>query len=65
MRHIFVPGDIGGVAYVDRSIYSPVDLVQTNVMSTYQLLESVRGYWVAFHSYEKTAFSFFFPSNTC
>jgi len=32
-------------SHVDRSIHSPIDFMQTNVLGTYHLLESVRGYW--------------------
>ena len=65
-RHIFVQGDIGDRAlverllaehkpravvnfaaesHVDRSIHGPGDFVQTNSVGTFNLLESVRGYW--------------------
>ena len=65
-RHIFVQGDIGDRAlverllaehkpravvnfaaesHVDRSIHGPGDFVQTNIVGTFNLLESVRGYW--------------------
>lgn len=32
-------------SHVDRSIHGPEDFIQTNVVGTYHLLESVRGYW--------------------
>ena len=32
-------------SHVDRSIHGPEDFVQTNVVGTFRLLESVRGYW--------------------
>ena len=32
-------------SHVDRSIHGPADFIQTNVVGTFQLLESVRGYW--------------------
>ncbi len=65
-RHVFVQGDIGDRAlvekllaehqpravvnfaaesHVDRSIHGPGDFVQTNIVGTFNLLESVRGYW--------------------
>ncbi|MGJ7511776.1 dTDP-glucose 4,6-dehydratase [Variovorax sp. GT1P44] len=77
--HIFVQGDIGDSAlldrllaehrpravvnfaaesHVDRSIHGPEDFVQTNVLGTFRLLESVRGYWSALPTEEKDAFRF-------
>ena len=32
-------------SHVDRSIHGPEDFIQTNVVSTFHLLESVRAYW--------------------
>ena len=32
-------------SHVDRSIHGPGDFVQTNIVGTFNLLESVRGYW--------------------
>jgi dTDP-glucose 4,6-dehydratase len=32
-------------SHVDRSIHSPIDFMQTNVMGTYHLLEAVRHFW--------------------
>lgn len=78
-RHVFVRGDIGDSAlvdrllaehrpravvnfaaesHVDRSIHGPEDFVQTNVLGTFRLLESVRGYWTALPAQEKAAFRF-------
>lgn len=77
--HVFVQGDIGDSAlvdkllaehkpravvnfaaesHVDRSIHGPEDFVQTNVLGTFRLLESVRGYWNALPADEKAAFRF-------
>lgn len=77
--HIFVQGDIGDSAlldrllaehqpravvnfaaesHVDRSIHGPEDFVQTNVLGTFRLLESVRGYWSALPAERKSAFRF-------
>ena len=77
--HIFVQGDIGDVAlverllaehkpravvnfaaesHVDRSIHGPGDFIETNIMGTFRLLESVRGYWSALPDADKTAFRF-------
>lgn len=76
-KHIFVHGDIGDSAlvdrllaehqpravlnfaaesHVDRSIHGPEDFVQTNVLGTFRLLESVRGYWGALPAEQKAAF---------
>jgi dTDP-glucose 4,6-dehydratase len=78
-RHIFVQGDIGDSAlvdrllaehqpravlnfaaesHVDRSIHGPEDFVQTNVLGTFRLLESVRGYWGALPAEQKMGFRF-------
>ncbi|MFL9666854.1 dTDP-glucose 4,6-dehydratase [Variovorax sp. AB1(2024)] len=78
-RHIFVQGDIGDSAlvdrllaehkpravvnfaaesHVDRSIHGPEDFVQTNVLGSFRLLESVRGYWSALPAEQKSAFRF-------
>ncbi|MDP9895818.1 dTDP-glucose 4,6-dehydratase [Variovorax boronicumulans] len=78
-RHIFVQGDIGDSAlldrllaehkpravvnfaaesHVDRSIHGPEDFVQTNVLGTFRLLESVRGFWNALPADQKAAFRF-------
>lgn len=77
--HIFVQGDIGDSAlvdrllaehkpravvnfaaesHVDRSIHGPEDFVQTNVLGTFRLLESVRGFWSALPADQKSAFRF-------
>ena len=34
-------------SHVDRSIHGPADFIQTNVVGTFNLLESVREYWEA------------------
>ena len=78
-RHIFVQGDIGDRAlvdkllaehrpravinfaaesHVDRSIHGPGDFIETNIVGTYNLLESVRGYWSALPEGDKSAFRF-------
>jgi len=78
-QHIFVQGDIGDSAlvdrllaehkpravvnfaaesHVDRSIHGPEDFVQTNVLGTFRLLESVRGHWSALPADQKAAFRF-------
>jgi dTDP-glucose 4,6-dehydratase len=45
-------------SHVDRSIHGPEDFVQTNVVGTFRLLESVRGYWNALAPENKAAFRF-------
>ena len=78
-RHIFVHGDIGDRAlvdrllaehqpravvnfaaesHVDRSIHGPEDFIQTNVVGTFHLLESVRAYWGQLEGEAKSSFRF-------
>ena len=78
-RHVFVQGDIGDRAlvdklladhqpravlnfaaesHVDRSIHGPGDFIQTNVVGTFNLLESVRAYWFALPAAQQVAFRF-------
>jgi len=45
-------------SHVDRSIHGPSDFIQTNIVGTFNLLESVREYWVALPDAEKAAFRF-------
>ena len=45
-------------SHVDRSIHGPMDFIQTNVVGTFQLLESVRAYWAALAAEQQTAFRF-------
>ena len=45
-------------SHVDRSIMGPGDFIQTNVVGTFNLLESVRGYWTSLSDLDKTAFRF-------
>jgi dTDP-glucose 4,6-dehydratase len=78
-RHIFVQGDLGDRAlmdrllakyhpravlnfaaesHVDRSILGPGDFIQTNIVGTFHLLESVRAYWSSLPEMKKNAFRF-------
>ena len=78
-RHVFVQGDIGDRAlverllaehqpravvnfaaesHVDRSIHGPGDFIETNIVGTFRLLESVRGYWSTLPEQAKSAFRF-------
>ena len=45
-------------SHVDRSIHGPMDFIQTNVVGTFQLLESVRAYWAGLDAQAKQAFRF-------
>jgi dTDP-glucose 4,6-dehydratase len=45
-------------SHVDRSIHGPGDFIQTNIVGTFSLLESVRGYWSALPQTPKAAFRF-------
>ncbi len=45
-------------SHVDRSIHGPEDFIQTNVVGTFHLLESVRGYWNTLDSQHRNAFRF-------
>ncbi|MGZ7265316.1 GDP-mannose 4,6-dehydratase, partial [Streptococcus pyogenes] len=43
-------------SHVDRSIHGAEDFIQTNIVGTFRLLESVRGYWSGLGDSEKAAF---------
>jgi dTDP-glucose 4,6-dehydratase len=45
-------------SHVDRSISGPEDFIQTNIVGTFRLLESVRAYWENLPSQEKSEFRF-------
>ena len=45
-------------SHVDRSIHGPMDFIQTNVVGTFQLLESVRAYWAGLDDQARLAFRF-------
>jgi dTDP-glucose 4,6-dehydratase len=45
-------------SHVDRSIHSPRDFIQTNVMDTFNLLEAVRSYWLDLMADQQGAFRF-------
>ena len=78
-RHIFVRGDIGDSAllnkilaehqpravvnfaaesHVDRSIHAPGEFIQTNIVGTFNLLESVRAYFGRLDEESKKTFRF-------
>jgi dTDP-glucose 4,6-dehydratase len=45
-------------SHVDRSIHGPGDFIETNVVGTFNLLESVRAYWQDLPAVDKEAFRF-------
>jgi dTDP-glucose 4,6-dehydratase len=45
-------------SHVDRSIHGPGDFIQTNIVSTFHLLEAVRAYWSTLDAAEKSSFRF-------
>jgi dTDP-glucose 4,6-dehydratase len=45
-------------SHVDRSIHGPGDFIETNIVGTYHLLESVRNYWNDLDEASKKAFRF-------
>ncbi|MDD2833537.1 MAG: dTDP-glucose 4,6-dehydratase [Methylotenera sp.] len=45
-------------SHVDRSIHGPEDFIQTNVVGTFHLLESVRAYWSTLNTADKAEFRF-------
>jgi dTDP-glucose 4,6-dehydratase len=45
-------------SHVDRSIHGPEDFIQTNVVGTFHLLESVRAYWGDLNGETKENFRF-------
>jgi dTDP-glucose 4,6-dehydratase len=45
-------------SHVDRSIHGPDDFIQTNIVGTFRLLETVRAYWQHLPAAEQAAFRF-------
>ena len=45
-------------SHVDRSIHGPEDFIQTNVVGTMRLLQSVRAYWQGLPENERSSFRF-------
>lgn len=45
-------------SHVDRSIEGPEEFIQTNVVGTFRLLETVRDYWATLNGIERDAFRF-------
>lgn len=47
--------DFATESHVDRSIHGAEDFIQTNMVSTFHLLEDARGHWLNLSDGEKTA----------
>ena len=45
-------------SHVDRSIHGPGEFIETNIVGTFRLLESVRGYWADLPADSQAAFRF-------
>lgn len=45
-------------SHVDRSIDSPNDFIQTNIVGTYNMLEAAREYWLGLADKKKSSFRF-------
>lgn len=45
-------------SHVDRSIHGPEAFMQTNIIGTFRLLESAKGYWKTLNDTEKNTFRF-------
>lgn len=45
-------------SHVDRSIHGPAEFIQTNVLGTFHLLESVRAHWASLSLHDKRSFRF-------
>ena len=43
-------------SHVDRSIHGPAEFIQTNIVGTFNLLESLRAYWGGLAGADKTGF---------
>ena len=44
-------------SHVDRSIHGPEDFIQTNIVGTFRLLETVRAYWGGLPEVKKSRLS--------
>lgn len=45
-------------SHVDRSIHGPEDFIQTNILGTFRMLETVRGYWAGLSKSRQAEFRF-------
>ncbi len=50
--------NLAAESHVDRSIHGPGEFIQTNVVGTFRLLESVRAYWNGLDADAKASFRF-------
>ncbi len=50
--------NLAAESHVDRSIYGPEDFIQTNILGTFRLLETVRAYWKELEATAKQDFRF-------
>lgn len=50
--------NLAAESHVDRSIFGPEDFIQTNILSTFRLLETVRAYWNELESAARQNFRF-------
>ncbi len=57
-HHPYAIINFAAESHVDRSIYDPHDFVQTNIVGTFNLLESVREYYQSLDAYQKIQFRF-------
>ena len=57
-HHIRAVVNFAAESHVDRSIHGPGEFIQTNVVGTFHLLESVRAYWTNLVERQKTNFRF-------
>ncbi|MCH9638659.1 MAG: dTDP-glucose 4,6-dehydratase [Betaproteobacteria bacterium] len=50
--------NLAAESHVDRSIHGPEDFIQTNILGTFRLLETVRAYWNDLDEMRKKTFRF-------
>ncbi len=50
--------NLAAESHVDRSIHGPEDFIQTNILGTFRLLETVRAYWNELSIQAKNEFRF-------
>ncbi|QKH35945.1 dTDP-glucose 4,6-dehydratase [Achromobacter pestifer] len=50
--------NLAAESHVDRSIYGPEAFIQTNIVGTFRLLESVKAYWSELDSAARASFRF-------
>ena len=50
--------NLAAESHVDRSIHDPEDFIQTNIVGTYRLLNTVRDYWSGLPGDQKSEFRF-------